>query len=234
MHRELLTAGLSGVIALGLEKLRAQILNAAKQLLRQSLRARARLRKKRERWREFARGFKVAENRAPAEAHKTAIHEAGHAALLVALGFGCSLVSIVPYLSKGWDGFCVPAGPTAAELNVMVARDACYLRQAMVFYAGAEAVRQLIPTDPDPDAGAGADERYAAKFIIDDIDPDMESPDLFFALARRRCALLVAHYQPEILALARALEEKRVLSGKYTRKVFMKSLAKRSGTLMTL
>jgi len=33
--------------------------------------------------------------------------------------------------------------------------------------------------------------------------------------------------------LARALEENRVLSGKYTRRVFMKSLAKRSGTLMT-
>ena len=90
-------------------KLQARIRHAAKQLLDQLLRARARLRKKRERRREFARGFKVAENRAPAEAHRTAIHEAGHAALLVALGIGCSLVSIVPYLSRGWDGFCVPA-----------------------------------------------------------------------------------------------------------------------------
>ena len=175
----------------------------------------------------------MAENRAPAEAHRTAIHEAGHAALLVGLGIGCSLVSIVPYLSKGWDGFCVPAGPTAAELNVMVARDAYYLQRAMVSYAGAEAVRQLIPTDPNPDAGASTDERHAAEFIIDGIDPDTESPQLFFALAKRRCALLVAHYQPEILALARALEENRMLSGKYTRRVFMKSLAKRSGTLMT-
>ena len=214
-------------------KLQARIRHAAKQLIDQLLRARARLRKERERRREFARGFKVAENRAPAEAHRTAIHEAGHAALLVALGIGCSLVSIVPYLSKGWDGFCVPAGPTAAELNVMVARDAYCLQRAMVSYAGAEAVRQLIPTDPNPDAGASTDERHAAEFIIDGIDPDTESPELFFALAKRRCALLVAHYQPEILALARALEENRVLSGKYTRRVFMKSLAKRSGTLMT-
>jgi hypothetical protein len=115
----------------------------------------------------------------------------------------------------------------------MVARDAFYLQQAMVSYAGAEAVRQLIPTDPNPDAGASIDERQAAKFIIDDIDPDMESPDLFFALAKRRCALLVAHYQPEILALARALEENRVLSGNYARKVFMQSLAKRSVKLMS-
>ena len=214
-------------------KLQARIRHAAKQLIDQLLRARARLRKERERRREFARGFKVAENRAPAEAHRTAIHEAGHAALLVGLGIGCSLVSIVPYLSKGWDGFCVPAGPTAAELNVMVARDAYCLQRAMVSYAGAEAVRQLIPTDPNPDAGASTDERHAAEFIIDGIDPDTESPELFFALAKRRCALLVAHYQPEILALARALEENRVLSGKYTRRVFMKSLAKRSGTLMT-
>lgn len=183
--------------------------------------------------REFKRGLKVAVNRAPAEAHKTAIHEAGHAALLVALGFGCSLVSIVPYLSKGWDGFCAPAGPTATELNMTVTRDAIYLQQAMVSYAGAEAVRQLIPTDPNPGAGSSADERRAAKLIMDDIDPDLESPDLFFALARRRCALLVAHHQPEILALARALEEKLVLSGKDARKVFVKSLAKRSGKLMT-
>ena len=214
-------------------KLRAQILNAAQQLVHQLLRARARFRKKRKLRREFKRGLKVAVNRAPAEAHKTAIHEAGHAALLVALGFGCSLVSIVPYLSKGWDGFCAPAGPTVTELSTMVTREACYLQQAMVSYAGAEAVRQLIPTDPNPGAGSGTDERDAAKLIMDDIDPDLESPDLFFALARRRCALLVAHHQPEILALARALEEKWVLSGKYAHKVFMTSLAKRSGNLMT-
>ena len=99
--------------------------------------------------------------------------------------------------------------------------------------AGAEAVRQLIPTDPNPEAGASTDERHAAEFIIDGIDPDTESPDLFFALAKRRCALLVAHHQPEIRALARALEENWVLSGKRTHKVFMESLEKRSGTLMT-
>jgi len=210
-----------------------QIRNAAKQLVHQLLRARARLRKERRLWRDIQRGFKAAENRPPAQTHRTAVHEAGHAALLVALGLGCTVVSIIPYLSKGWDGFCGSARPTAAELSVMVARDACYLQLAMVSYAGAEAVRQLIPTDPNPDAGASTDERHAAEFIIDGIDPDTESPQLFFALAKRRCALLVAHYQPEILALARALEENRMLSGKYTRRVFMKSLAKRSGTLMT-
>jgi hypothetical protein len=213
-------------------KLQAQIRNAAEQLIHQLLRARARFRKERKLWRELERGWKAAENRAPTQTHRTAIHEAGHAALLVALGLGCSVVSIVPYFPKGWNGFCAPARPTA-ELNVMVARDAYYLKRAMVSYAGAEAVRQLIPTDPNPDAGASTDERHAAEFIIDRIDPDTESPDLFFALARRRCALLVAHHQPEIQALARALEEKRVLSGKYTRKVFMSSLAKRSGQLMT-
>ena len=108
-------------------KLQAQIRHAAKQLVHQLLRARARFREKHRLWRDLERGFKVAENRAPAEAHRTAIHEAGHAALLVGLGIGCSLVSIVPYLSKGWNGFCVPAGPTAAELNVLVARNAYYL-----------------------------------------------------------------------------------------------------------
>jgi hypothetical protein len=207
--------------------------NAAKQLINQLLRARARLRQEWKLWRDLGRGFKAAESRAPAQTHRTAIHEAGHAALLIALGIGCSFVTIIPYLPEGSNGFCVSAGPTAAEWNEMVARDAFYLQRAMVSYAGAEAVRQLIPTDPNPDAGASTDERRAAKFIIEGIDPDTESPELFFALARRRCALLVAHHQPEIQALARALEEKRVLSGRYTRKVFMKSLAKRSGQLMT-
>jgi hypothetical protein len=184
-------------------------------------------------WGDIDRGFKAAEARPPAQTHRTAVHEAGHAALQIALGLGCALVSIVPYPSKGWDGFSAAAGPTTAELSTMVARDALYLRQAMVSYAGAEAVRQLIPTDPDPDAGADTDNRHAAKFIIHDIDPDTGSPELFFALAKRRCALLVAHYQPEIRALAHALEEKRILGGRYARKVFMKSLAKRSGELMT-
>jgi hypothetical protein len=184
-------------------------------------------------WRDIERSYKAAEKRPPAQTHRTAVHEAGHAALLVALGLGCTAVSIIPYLPKGWDGFCTSAGPTAAELSVMVARDTYYLQRAMVSYAGAEAIRQLIPTDPNPDAGASTDERHAAEYIIDGIDPDTESPDLFFALAKRRCALLVAHHQPEIQALARALEKKRVLTGRYTRKVFMKSLAKRSGKLMT-
>jgi ATP-dependent Zn protease len=99
-----------------------------------------------ESWRDIDRGFKAAETRPPAQTHRTAIHEAGHAALQIALGLGCRLVSIVPYPRKG---------------------------------------------------------------------------------------LLVVHYQPEIRALARALEEKHVLGGRYARKVFMKSLAKRSGGLMT-
>jgi hypothetical protein len=43
----------------------------------------------------------------------------------------------------------------------------------------------------------------------------------------------VAGYQPEILALAVALEKNWLLSGKVAREVCLKSLAKRSVRLMT-
>ena len=100
----------------------------------------------------------------------------------------------------------------------------------MVYYAGAEAIRQLIPTDPD--AGTSSDQRKAADLIIEQIGGPADAIDFLFSLAKRRCALLVAHYQPEIQALTVELEARLILSGKVARKVFMRSLTKRSGRLM--
>lgn len=182
--------------------------------------------------RDVERGLKALRTQPPAELHSTAIHEAGHAVLRIALGLDIVAVSIVPDFRKGTAGYVLFEKDTAtAELH-MVGREAFFLRHAMVYYAGAEATRQLIPTDPDPDAGAASDVRKAAKLIIDQIGGPAESIDFLFALAKRRCALLVAHYQPEIQALALALEAKLILSGKVARKVFMRSLTKRSGPLM--
>jgi hypothetical protein len=73
----------------------------------------------------------------------------------------------------------------------------------------------------------------AAELIIHKIGGNAEYVEFLFSLAKRRCALLVAHYQPEIQALAVALEEKHILAGWGARKLFRKSLAKRSGRLMT-
>jgi hypothetical protein len=162
--------------------------------------------------------------------------------LQIALDLDCQMVSIYPVLSRGWNGFSRGGGlqrQVSGEKDAVtaerhrVARGTFYLRQAMVAYAGAEAVRQLIPTDPDPDAGASVDKRLAAEHILHDIEGGAESIDLLFSLAKRRCALLMTHHQPEIQALAGALEAKLILSGRAARRVFMRSLTGRSGRVMT-
>lgn len=183
--------------------------------------------------RDAGRGLKALKTRPPAKLHRTAIHEAGHAVLQIALGLDIVAVSIIPDLREGTAGWVLCETDLAtAELHT-VGREAFSLGHVMACYAGAEAIRQLIPTDTDPDAGASRDEREAAKLIIDQIGGPDDAIDFLYSLAKRRCALLVAHYQPEIQALAAELEAKLILSGKVARKVFMKSLTKRAGRLMT-
>ena len=203
-----------------------------KRLAHPFLRLHAYLRSELDVLRDINRGLKAARAQPRAELHSTAIHEAGHAVLRIALGLDVLAVSIVPDLRKGFAGYVLYEKDTAAAGSHMAGREGFILRHAMVYYAGAEATRQLIPTDPHPDAGASSDERRAAELIIDQIGGPAESTGFLFSLARRRCALLVAHYQPEIQALALALETKLVLSGKVARKLFMRSLTKRSGRRM--
>jgi len=146
---------------------------------------------------------------------------------MIALGLSLVWVSIIPDVRGGTLGqaYCLEDYATAADLRT---RNAIYLQYAMVYYAGAEAVRQLIPTDPDPDAGAASDEQYADEVIRHRIGGDARSIELLFSLAKRRCALLVEYYQPEIQALAGALEAELILSAKNARKVFKRSLAGRA------
>lgn len=204
----------------------------AKGLAHTFLRLRSYLRSEFDLLRDAGRGLKAVRTRPPAELHSTAIHEAGHAVLRIALGLDIVAVSIIPDFRKGAAGYVLcEVEPATAELRT-VGRKAFFLGHVMVYYAGAEAVRQLIPTDPNPDAGASSDERKAAKLILDQIGGPDDAIDFLFSLARRRCALLVAHFQPEIKALAAELEAKLILSGKVACKVFMKSLTKRSGRLM--
>jgi hypothetical protein len=202
-------------------------------LAHQFVRLHAYFRGELEQLRDFRRRINALEAQSPAEIQSTAIHEAGHAMLSLAFGLDLVAVSIIPDLRTQADGYVICAKDIAAGQLDMVGRQAFFLRQAMICYAGAEAVRQLIPTDPNPDAGANSDQQRAAEFIIHEIGGNAEYVDFLFSLARRRCALLVADYQPEILALASALEENWILSGKVAREVCLKSLAKRSGRLMT-
>jgi ATP-dependent Zn protease len=147
------------------------------------------------------RDSKAAKTRSAAETRTTAIHEAGHTVLLIALGLAFSGVSIIPDVRGGSAGRVYLAQwDRAADLRTLP-REAVYLRHAMVSYAGAEAVRQLIPTHPNPDSGASQDKRDAAEFIRHHIGSDAVSIDLLISLVKRRCALLVEHYQPEIQAL---------------------------------
>jgi phytoene/squalene synthetase len=74
--------------------------------------------------------------------------------VLIALGLAFSAVSIIPDVREGTLGQVYLAqDDRTADLRTLP-REAVYLRYAMVYYAGAEAVRQLIPTHPNPDAGA--------------------------------------------------------------------------------
>lgn len=204
-----------------------------KHLAHQFVRLHAYFRRELEQLRDFARRIKALETQSPAEIYNTAIHESGHAVLQLALGLDLVAVTIIPDPHEKAAGYALCKKPVATDDLQMVGRQALVLRQAMVYYAGAEAVRQLIPTDPNPDARAAIDNRRASELIIHEIGGNAEYVVFLFSLARRRCALLVAHHQPEIRALAAALQEKLVLSGKVARKVFLRSLARRSGRPMS-
>jgi hypothetical protein len=216
----------------------------AKRLAHRILGLHTYLRKEFNLMRDVSRSVEAAKTRTPTETRTIAVHEAGHAALQIALDLDCKIVSIisVPQFGSGVAGFSIDGGlqpqglgehDDASDELQMGARKAFYLRHAMAYYAGAEAVRQLIPTNPNPDAGGSSDLRSASKLIVHHIGGGTESIHLLFSLAKRRCALLVTHYQPEIRALADALEAELVLSGKAARKVFMRSLTGRSGRLLT-
>jgi hypothetical protein len=201
----------------------------ANRLARRFVRRLARLRKVLASLPDSMRDYKAARARPAAEARSIAIHEAGHAVLLIALGLAFTVVSIIPDTRGGSLGAVyVAKSDRIADLR-SYARQTLYLRYAMVYYAGAEAIRQLIPTHPRPDDGASADKRKAARYISHHIGGDAESIELLFSLAKRRCALLVEHYRPEIQALAATLEAKLVLSAQDARGVFSRSLAGRGG-----
>jgi hypothetical protein len=155
----------------------------------------------------------------------TPIHEAGHGALLIALGLGLKKLSILSDHDSA--GACFEGG----ERDRRARRLGFFLRRAIARYAGAEAIRQLIPGHPDPDAGADNDKRWA-DFAIAEMTDDAQSIGLLVALAKRRCALLVEHYRPEITAIARVLAAKKTLSGDAARKIFSASLAKRKARWM--
>ena len=173
---------------------------------------------------------------------ETAIHEAGHAVLHLVLTLGLKEVTIVPDYDQQAAGASVHGGEwgnPASDLGEedddtatlrMLAEEAFWLRHAIACYAGAEAVKQLCPDEPNPEAGADSD-FHDAKQAIWRVTEDPESMDLLFALAKRRCTLLVEHYRAEISALAIALLAQSRLSGQEARKVIFDSLKGRRGRL---
>jgi ATP-dependent Zn protease len=170
----------------------------------------------------------------------TAIHEAGHAVLYIALRLGIKAVTIAPDIDDMTAGTAPHGGEwgrpaqdfgekddDTAQLR-SVAEDAFWLRHAICAYASVEAVRQLRP-DSDPEAGADSDRRLAVNTVTR-ITDDTESIDLYYKLAVQRCKVLVEHYAPEIEALAAELLSRETLTGDETRELFCKSLnARRAG-----
>ena len=202
-------------------------------LVRPFISVHAYLRKEVELLRHIERCYRAAKTRSAAETRSTAIHEAGHAVVLIALGLVFSAVSIIPDVRDGTLGRVYLAQhDRTADLHALP-REEVNLRYSMVYYAGAEAVRQVLPTHPNPDAGASTDNRLAANLIRYGIGGDAKSVDFLVSLAKRRCALLVDHHRPEIQALAGALEAELILSAKAARKVFMRSLTTRAGRLLS-
>lgn len=166
----------------------------------------------------------------------TAVHEAGHAVLQVVLGIGHEGVTIVPNHAKMEAGHSLHGGEYAekdsrADMLRTYAEDAFWLRHAIACYAGAEAVRQLRPQD-DAEGGAESDTRWAED-AVNRITEDPMSLELWFALGRRRCALLVEYYRPEIKAVAAVLMNRRTLSADEVQKLVDKSLLARHGKLLS-
>jgi hypothetical protein len=174
---------------------------------------------------------------------RTAIHEAGHAVLQTVLGIGCSGVTIVPSPGEGTAGHALhggawgkqgdkPGDPDDDVANLrLFAEDAFLLRHAIADYAGAEAVRRAAPRLKNWKAGAENDYREAT-FRLNEITEDPESVDLLFKYAQRRCELLVAHYWPEIQAVARALIKLRSLPPERSLRIIQSSLHARSAPHM--
>jgi ATP-dependent Zn protease len=167
----------------------------------------------------------------------TAIHEAGHAVLQTVLGIGCGGVTIVPDNAKGTEGHAQDrdqygkqtedgAIDVVASLRVW-AEDAFLLRHAIAHYAGGEAERRAAPSEwNDRRAGAKSDRREAQD-RINEITDDAKSISLLFKYAKRRCAVLVEHYWPEIQAVAAALLESQTLLGEQVERIVEQSVTKR-------
>jgi len=180
---------------------------------------------------------------ATSDREATAIHEAGHAVMHIVLTLGLKTVTVVPDFVEMSAGAATHGGEwgQAAEdfdesdddtaILRSAAEDAFWLRHAIACYAGAEAVRQLRP---DRDANAGAESDFdAATDAINQITDDADSIALYFALAKRRCVLLVKHYAPAIEALATTLLKKSSLSGDEAQDVFRKALRTKGISLWT-
>jgi len=67
---------------------------------------------------------------------------------------------------------------------------------------------------------------------INKITDDPASIRLLFALARRRCTVLVAHYRPEVEAVAAALLRTPTLIGEDVGQIVRASLQTRLGALL--
>jgi hypothetical protein len=163
----------------------------------------------------------------------TTIHEAAHAVLYVTLRLGCRGVTAIADHDDMSAGSVThdadnPLDEEAQDL-MLLAPESYWLRHATAAYAGVEGARR--GGDPEPEAGSDHDEGLATG-AIERITGDEQCMGLLAQLARRRAAMLVEHYWPEIELTAKALRESGKLSGDDVRGLVAESLRARHAPLL--
>jgi ATP-dependent Zn protease len=152
----------------------------------------------------------VISNPIPTESESTAVHEAGHAVLQIALGVGLKSITIVPdHDSAGATLVGGEYGEPAqahGEEDDDVAQLRFWAEDAFVF-------RRATALDDFEKAAQRKNE----------VTADAQSINLYFKLAKRRWHELVKHYAPEIEALAAELLSRKTLTGEEASTLFSDS-----------
>ena len=156
-------------------------------------------------------------DRTPADLHRTAIHEAGHAIVAEVLAIGCTEVTNVPDWDDGTAGFALSSAGDAAVLQAWEQRGihhrdwrSALRATALVLLAGAAAEQELLGS---AGAGLGAgDDLRRAGWAVDDLTPANGDCGTTFLRLERAAAALVARHRMAIATLADAVVEHRHLS----------------------
>lgn len=157
----------------------------------------------------------------------TAYHEAGHAVASLALGRGVRRVSIVPDLAAGTLGLATNHGLPSFRPDVRddAPTQAKAEREILILLAGPAAEERF--TGRRNRAGAAGDHAAAAAALALSLcgDEDEASAFLAWLVIRGRNLIAAPGQWIRVAALARALVDRRELSGAEVRRVCVEAMA---------